>query len=237
MRALVPSFCLLFACTSADPSPSSGLDAAGTDVFADSSETEPTDSAATDGPDAGETLPATSAPRLTPMPGSYATPLRVELASDTPGAAIYFTTNGETPTASSTKYDGKKVALANSATIKALALAAGHAASVVVSGKYEIAVGGSVGAVTFMPAEGGYAGDQSVTLSTPSTSAFICFAFAPKIPNCDATDPDDGKCIDAEKYTSPVVVKPTASGTTLRALACAWGYGNSSTTKATYSSL
>jgi hypothetical protein len=48
--------------------------------------------------------PPVAAPLITPMGGSYATAVSVTLSSGTPGAFIYYTTDGASPTQSSTLY-------------------------------------------------------------------------------------------------------------------------------------
>ena len=60
----------------------------------------------------------------------------------TPGASIYFTTDGSTPTTASAPYTGP-VTLAVNATLQAMATSPGFAQSAVASGAYTITAGGS----------------------------------------------------------------------------------------------
>jgi len=74
---------------------------------------------------------------MSPAPGAFTTAQPVILSDSTPGAVIYYTTNGSTPTTSSAVYGG---ALQVSATtsISAIAVAPGYATSTLASGTYSI---------------------------------------------------------------------------------------------------
>jgi N-acetylneuraminic acid mutarotase/sugar lactone lactonase YvrE len=69
--------------------------------------------------------------------GTYTTAQTVTISDATPGAAIYFTTNGSTPTPASTLYSGS-ITLASSETLKAIATAAGYSSSPVAVASYTI---------------------------------------------------------------------------------------------------
>jgi M6 family metalloprotease-like protein len=101
------------------------------------------------------TLPSNSAqtatPTFKPLPGSYTGTQSVTIADSTTGAAIYYTTNGTTPTTSSTKYTGA-IAVSSTETIKAIATATGDAQSAVATGAYTITA--SIGAVSVTPNSG-----------------------------------------------------------------------------------
>jgi uncharacterized repeat protein (TIGR03806 family) len=65
------------------------------------------------------------APVITPAGGIYTGPVRVRLASLTPGASIRYTTDGTSPTSSSTLYEGP-FTLSRSGVVRALAFAGGR---------------------------------------------------------------------------------------------------------------
>ena len=76
-------------------------------------------------------------PWFSPPAGTYPVAQSVSITSAAPGAAIYYTTDGSTPTTSSPKYAGP-VSVTMTETIKALAVASGYSNSAVGSSKYSI---------------------------------------------------------------------------------------------------
>jgi hypothetical protein len=79
----------------------------------------------------------TAMPTALPAAGSYASTQSVSLSSATPGAVIYFTTDGTTPTPSSTTYSAP-ISVASSVTLKAIAAAPSAITSPVSSQAYTI---------------------------------------------------------------------------------------------------
>jgi hypothetical protein len=79
----------------------------------------------------------TATPVFTPPAGSYMTPQFVEISSATPDAAIYYTTDGSTPTTESARYTGAVLVLMTS-TLRAIAVAPGWSPSTVGSASYTI---------------------------------------------------------------------------------------------------
>ena len=77
-------------------------------------------------------------PEFSPPPGTYTLAQSVTITDAAPGATIYYTTNGTTPTTSSTKYTGP-ISVTATETIKALAVAKGYTNSAVASGTYTFA--------------------------------------------------------------------------------------------------
>jgi len=69
--------------------------------------------------------PPTAAPTFAPVAGTYGEAQLVTLSSTTPKATIYYTTNGVTPTTSSTVYTGP-VAVTSTETLTAIAVASGY---------------------------------------------------------------------------------------------------------------
>jgi hypothetical protein len=76
-------------------------------------------------------------PAFSPGAGTYSGPQNVTLSSKTPDATMYYTTNGSTPTATSTRYTSP-ILVSNSLTIKAIAISPTLGTSVVSSSAYVI---------------------------------------------------------------------------------------------------
>ncbi|MEI6832473.1 MAG: chitobiase/beta-hexosaminidase C-terminal domain-containing protein, partial [bacterium] len=102
-------------------------------------------------------------PTFSVAEGSYGPAQGVTLNSATPGATIYYTTNGTTPTTSSTQYSGA-ITVSTSQTIKAFAVLANWTDSSESSAIYTI--NGAVATPTFSVPAGAYGPAQSLTLST-----------------------------------------------------------------------
>jgi N-acetylneuraminic acid mutarotase len=88
---------------------------------------------------AAATLPVTATPTFNPPAGIYVTPQAVTISDTTPGAVIYFTIDGSTPTINSSVYNGP-IAVAAPQTVQAIAVAPGYAPSAVASAAYSIGV-------------------------------------------------------------------------------------------------
>ncbi len=67
---------------------------------------------------------AAATPTFSPAPGTYTSVQTVTISDATPGATIYYTTDGTTPTSSSTKYTGS-ITVSSSETINAVAVVSG----------------------------------------------------------------------------------------------------------------
>jgi uncharacterized repeat protein (TIGR03803 family) len=87
---------------------------------------------------AGVIQSAAATPTFSPAPGTYSEAQTVEISDTTTGATIYYTTNGSTPTTSSTKYS-QAIDVSATETIKAIAVATGLPNSPVASATYTIA--------------------------------------------------------------------------------------------------
>ena len=79
------------------------------------------------------------APTFSVPGGNYENAQSVELSCETQGATIYYTTNGDAPTSSSTQYNGTAIAVDHTMTIKAIAIK-NEISSTVASATYTIIV-------------------------------------------------------------------------------------------------
>jgi uncharacterized repeat protein (TIGR03803 family) len=159
----------------------------------------------------------TARPVISPVAGTYATPKTITIADADSGAEIYYTTNGSTPTTTSTKY-AAPFKLPASATVKAIAIAAGHSSSSVASAAYTIET--PAAKPVFSPAAGTYKAAQTVTLADTTKGAVIYFTTNGTTPTTSST-----------KYTAAIAVKATE---TLKAIAVAPGFDASAEASATY---
>ena len=160
---------------------------------------------------------AAATPTFSPAPGTYATAQQVTLSDTTSGASIYYTTDGSTPTTSSTKYSSA-ITVSATTTIKAIAAATGFLNSAVASGTYTIETAAAT--PTFSPAPGTYAAAQQVTLSDTTSGASIYYTTDGSAPTTSST-----------KYSSAITVSVT---TTIKAIAAASGFLNSAVASGTY---
>ena len=110
-------------------------------------------------------------PAFSPIPGTFTTIQNITITTTTSGATIYYTTDGSTPSASSTVYT-TPVTLASTATIKAIAIKTGLTNSIILSGTFNIQLV-TVATPTFTPAGGTFNNDQSVTIASATAGASI----------------------------------------------------------------
>jgi len=118
--------------------------------------------------------PTTAAtPVISPAAGTYTSAQSVTIKDATAGAAIYYTTNGTTPTANSTLYSGA-ITVASTETLEAIAVAPGDSNSPVASATYTISLPSPNFSVAVSPAALTVAEGQSgtVTVSVSPQNAF-----------------------------------------------------------------
>jgi glucosylceramidase len=81
--------------------------------------------------------PVAEAPAFWPVPGTYSPTQMVTLTDTTAASTIYYTTDGSTPTAASTKYTAP-IAVASTTTINAIAAATGYTNSAASTATYTV---------------------------------------------------------------------------------------------------
>lgn len=87
--------------------------------------------------------PTAATPTISPAGGSYSSAQSVTITDATKGAKIYYTTNGSTPTSSSTLYSGP-IRVSASETLQAVAVVPGYINSKAATAKYTIAASTSL---------------------------------------------------------------------------------------------
>jgi hypothetical protein len=99
----------------------------------------------------GSSTPAPAAPSFSPVPGAYSSVQSVSISDASSAAGIYFTTDGSTPSAASTRYTAP-ISVSSSMTLRALAVA-GTQSSAVTSGSYTISLPASKLAFITQPSD------------------------------------------------------------------------------------
>jgi hypothetical protein len=162
------------------------------------------------------TLPA-AAPVFSPVGGKFTTIPNVVLSSTTSGAAIYYTTDGSTPTAASTLYSGP-IPVGVTETIHALALANGGSVSPVTKQEYQVTLPTAVPVIS--PPAGTYSSIQTVTISDATPGAVIHYTV-------NGSYPTTSSPVYAGAITAP-------TGTTVQAMAAVPNNSNSAAVTAAY---
>ena len=163
-------------------------------------------------------LATAATPTFSPVGGTYTSVQSVSISDTTSGANIFYTTNGATPTTSSTPYTGP-ISVSSSQTIKAIATASGFAQSAVGSAAYTINIP-QAATPTFSPVAGTYTGTQTVSISDTTSGATIFYTMNGTTPTTSSTP-----------YTGPISV---SSSQTIKAIATASGFAQSAVASAAY---
>ena len=164
------------------------------------------------------TTPVAATPTFSPVAGTYSSAQTVSISDTTTGAVIYYTTNGATPTTSSTVYSGP-ISVSTTETLKAIATASGSSNSAVATAAYIITVG-QAATPSFNPVPGTYTSAQTVTISSTTPSSTIYYT-------TNGTAPTTSSAV----YAGPITVSATE---TIEAIAVATNYSNSAVATAVY---
>jgi hypothetical protein len=160
---------------------------------------------------------AAATPTFSPAAGAYGPAQSVTISDGTSGATIYYTTNGTTPTTSSSVYSSA-ISVSATETLEAIATKSGYSNSAVGSAAYTI--NGAVATPTFSPATGTYSSAQTVTISDSTSGSTIYYT-------TNGTTPTTSSSV----YSSAITVSATE---TLEAIATKSGYSNSAVGSAAY---
>jgi hypothetical protein len=163
------------------------------------------------------TLPPV-APVFSPGAGTYTSAQTVTITSS--GAtAIYYTTDGSTPTSSSTHYTGS-ILISTSLTLEAIGTNS-SGTSPVTTGQYTINAPPQVAPPVFSPGAGTYTSAQTVTITSATSGASIRYT-------TDGSTPSETA---GTLYSAPVSISTT---TTLKAMAFKTGMTDSTLTSGSY---
>jgi Malectin domain/Chitobiase/beta-hexosaminidase C-terminal domain/Viral BACON domain len=135
--------------------------------------TTDTDTVGNGGSGSGSTG-TTAAPVLSPAGGTFGGSVTVAMTSATSGASIHYTTDGSAPTISSTLYSAP-ITLTASATVNAMAFAAGLTNSSITLGIFTVTAQAAPPALGFLSPSGTLPyGTTSVTLGARSNTVATC---------------------------------------------------------------
>jgi LysM repeat protein len=162
-------------------------------------------------------VPVLPMPKFSLAAGTYTTSQTVTISAGTTASTIYYTTNGITPTTSSTKFTSA-ITVSSTETLEAIAVETGYANSPVATAVYTIA--SQLPKPTFSPAAGTYTTSQSVTIGDATAGTTIFYTTNGATPTSSST-----------LYGGPITVSATE---TLEAIAVKEGANNSEAVTAAY---
>ena len=161
--------------------------------------------------------PPAETPTFNVPPATYITTQTVAISDATPGVTIYYTTNGSTPTGSSSVYGGP-ITVSSTETIEAMASGNGYSASAVASATYTITPPAAT--PTFSVKPGTYTTTLTVAISDATPGVTIYYTK-------DGSTPTTSSFV----YSGPITVSSTES---IEAMASGNGHSASAVASATY---
>jgi hypothetical protein len=160
------------------------------------------------------------APVISPGSATVAGEQSFTITDSLPGATIYYTRDGSTPTANSMLFYGQPVRLYSTTTISAIASATGYLPSAPVSATYTFT--SATANPAFSLAGGTYSGTKNLQITDSSANAIIYYTL-------DGSTPTTASAI----YTQPIAL-PVYVTETVNALAIAPGLTPSTIVSANY---
>ena len=161
-----------------------------------------------------------SAPEISPNGGTFTDSQTVTITCDTEGAAIYYTTDGTTPTTSSALYS-VPITLTETTTIKAIAVKDYMQNSAVTTAAFtKESVPETVAAPTIAPNGGTFTDSQTVTITCATEGARIYYT-------TDGSEPTTSSTL----YSVPITLTET---TTIKAIAVKDGMTDSEAVTAVF---
>jgi hypothetical protein len=170
------------------------------------------------------TTPTAATPVFTTAAGTYTSPVSVGITDTTPNATIYYTTNGSTPTASSTPYTGP-ITVSSSETVQAIAVASGYNNSAAASAAYTVSVAATqptspAATPVITPGAGSYMAAQTVSITDATAGATIYYT-------TNGTTPTTSSTVYKGSFSAAVPG-------TVEAIATATGYKTSAVASVSY---
>src|SRR6266404_826592 len=162
-------------------------------------------------------VPTAATPVMSPASETFSGTISVSISDSTPGATIYYTTDGSTPTSGSTAYSAP-ISVSSTETISAIASAAGYLQSGVISQIYTLQ--NQVAMPVLSPGSSSFSSPISVTMSDSTSGAKIYYT-------TDGSTPTTASTL----YTGAITVSAT---TTITAMAAVTGMVNSNIASALY---
>jgi hypothetical protein len=160
-------------------------------------------------------------PTFSVAAGTYSGTQIVSISEVTPGAAVFYTTNGSAPTTASTPYVGP-ITVSASETVRAMGMKLNYVNSATGSASYVIN-SASTASPVFSIAPGAYSSAQTVSISDTTSGSTIYYT-------TNGATPTTASAV----YAGPITVGATE---TLSAIAVATGTGTSPVATATYTIL